>query len=237
MAIAHSLQPFIIAIDGPAGSGKTTTAKELARELGFVYVDTGAMYRALALHAVRNGVDFNNIPAVCDLLPDVDIRIERRNDDQHTLLNGEDIEDHIRTQEMSKAASDISAISCVREAMVELQRRAVIGADGAVLEGRDIGTVVFPESPCKIFLVADVETRARRRKEQLEEKGVNADIDVIRREIEERDENDSSREHAPLRKAKDAVEVDTTNTTVDEQVTMILALVKRRMNALLEGKD
>jgi len=237
MAIAHSLQPFTIAIDGPAGSGKTTTAKELARELGFVYVDTGAMYRALALHAVRNGVDFNNIPAVCDLLPDVDIRIERRNDDQHTLLNGEDIEDHIRTQEMSKAASDISAISCVREAMVELQRRAVIGADGAVLEGRDIGTVVFPESPCKIFLVADVETRARRRKEQLEEKGVNADIDVIRREIEERDENDSSREHAPLRKAKDAVEVDTTNTTVDEQVTMILALVKRRMNALLEGKD
>jgi cytidylate kinase len=235
MEIAPEHQPFIIAIDGPAGSGKTTTAKALAKELGFIYVDTGAMYRAVALFAQRRTESFSDHEAICALLSEVNIRLERRDGEQHTLLNGEDVETHIRTQEMSKAASDISAIPCVREAMVDLQRRAAREAHGAVLEGRDIGTVVFPDSPCKIFLVADAPTRARRRKLQLEEKGISADSDTILREIEERDRNDAGREHSPLRKATDAIEVETTNTSIDEQVSMILSLVRRRIDQFRKG--
>jgi cytidylate kinase len=235
MEIAQEHRPFIIAIDGPAGSGKTTTAKALARDLGFIYVDTGAMYRAVALHAMRRGVSLADRDAVCGLLPEVDIRLERVDGEQRTMLNGENVEAHIRTQEMSKAASDISAIPCVREAMVDLQRKATRGAQGAVLEGRDIGTVVFPDSPCKIFLVAGSETRALRRKMQLEERGAAADLDTIRREIEERDRNDAEREHSPLRKAKDAIEVETTNTTIEEQVSMILSVVRRRIDQFRKG--
>ncbi len=227
--------PFIIAIDGPAGSGKTTTAKALASALGFIYVDTGAMYRAVALFAQQNGVSIEDREAICALLPDVDIQLERIGGEQHTLLGGENVEAHIRTQEMSKAASDISAIPCVREAMVDLQRRAGQGGAGAILEGRDIGTVVFPDSPCKVFLVADALTRAQRRKLQLEEKGIPADLETIRSEIEERDRNDSAREHSPLRKAPDAIEVETTNTTIDEQVSMILSLVRRRLDQFRKG--
>ncbi len=227
--------PFIIAIDGPAGSGKTTTAKALARELGFIYVDTGAMYRAMALFAQRRGVALDDTQAICALLPEVDIRLERDGGEQHTLLGGENVEAHIRTQEMSKAASDISAIPCVREAMVDLQRRAGQGGKGAILEGRDIGTVVFPDSPCKVFLVADAMTRAERRKLQLEEKGIDGDVETIRREIEERDRNDAGREHSPLRKAPDAIEVETTNTTIDEQVSMILSLVRKRLDQFRKG--
>ena len=236
MEIAREHRPFIIAIDGPAGSGKTTTAKALARQLGFIYVDTGAMYRAVALFAQRRGVTTGDRDAVCALLPEIDIRLERADGEQRTLLNGEDVEAHIRTQEMSKAASDFSAIPCVREAMVELQRRAGRDAMGAVLEGRDIGTVVFPDSPCKIFLVADADARALRRKLQLEQQGVAADLATIRREIEERDRNDAGREHSPLRKAKDAIEVETTNTSIDEQVSMILTLVTKRITTVEKGQ-
>jgi len=237
MEIAPKHRPFIIAIDGPAGSGKTTTAKALAKELGFIYVDTGAMYRAVALFAQRRGVSMDDRDAICTLLDDVDIRLERTDGSQHTMLNGEDVEQHIRTQEMSKAASDISAIPCVREAMVDLQRHAAKDAMGAVLEGRDIGTVVFPDSPCKIYLVADTPTRAERRKKQLEEKGIPADLETIRREIEERDRNDAAREHSPLRKADDAIEVETTNTSIDEQVSMILSLVWKRIDQFQKGQS
>ena len=236
MVIAPELRPFIVAIDGPTGSGKTTTAKALARELGFIYVDTGAMYRAVALFALRRDAALDDRDAICALLPEIDIRLERVEGEQRTLLNGENVEAHIRTQEMSKAASDISAIPCVREAMVDLQRGAARDAMGAVLEGRDIGTVVFPDSPCKIYLVADAETRAQRRTLQLEEKGVAGDFATILREIEERDRNDAAREHSPLRKAKDAIEVETTNTSIDEQVSMILSLVVKRIDQFQKGQ-
>ncbi len=235
MEIAQEHRPFIVAIDGPAGSGKTTTAKALARDLGFIYVDTGAMYRAVALFARQRAVSITERDAICALLAEVDIRLARVDGEQQTLLNGENVEAHIRTQEMSRAASDISAIPCVREAMVDLQRKAARDAQGAVLEGRDIGTVVFPDSPCKVFLVADADTRAMRRKLQLEEKGIPADLATIRREIEERDRNDAEREHSPLRKAKDAIEVETTNTSIDEQVSMILSLVIRRIDQFQKG--
>ncbi|MDX9759027.1 MAG: (d)CMP kinase [Bacteroidota bacterium] len=236
MEIAREHRPFIIAIDGPAGSGKTTTARALARQLGFIYVDTGAMYRAVALFAQRRGVTAGDRDGVCALVSEIDIRLERVDGEQRTLLNGEDVEAHIRSQEMSRAASDFSAIPCVREAMVELQRRAGRDAMGAVLEGRDIGTVVFPDSPCKIFLVADADARALRRKLQLEQQGATADLATIRREIEERDRNDAEREHSPLRKAKDAIEVETTNTSIDEQVSMILTLVTKRIAAVEKGQ-
>jgi CMP/dCMP kinase len=229
MTTAPHTVPFVVAIDGPAGSGKTTTARDLARALGFVYVDTGAMYRAVALHVLRSGARVDDAEAVCGLLPGIDIRLEINGHMQRTLLGGEDVEDAIRTQDIARAASDVSAIPCVREAMVDMQRRAVSATTGAVLEGRDIGTVVFPDAPCKIFLVADAATRARRRMLQLAERGVAGDHVVILREIEERDRNDATRAHSPLRKAADAIEVETTNTSIDEQVAMILTLVRWRL--------
>jgi CMP/dCMP kinase len=231
----HTARPFIISIDGPAGSGKTTTARALAKLLGFIYIDPGAMYRAVALHAIDRGMSMDDADAVCSLLPDIDIRLEVRDGVQRTMLNGVDVEERIRSQEMSRAASDISSLSCVREAMVGLQRDAARNAVGAILEGRDIGTVVFPDAPCKIYLVADVETRALRRKLQLEGQGLTADLETIRGEIEQRDRNDSVREHSPLRKAKDAIEVETTNTTIDEQVTMIFGLVEKRLSQFRKG--
>ena len=193
------------------------------------------MYRAVAYAAIEKGIAFDDVDAICRLVPDLDVKLEVREGRQHTLLNGADIEDAIRSQEMSKAASDVSAIACVRETMVSLQRNAVKDAEGAILEGRDIGTVVFPDSPCKIYLVADVRARALRRQQQLEGKGMVVDVAVIETEIEERDRNDTLREHSPLRKAADAIEVETTNTSIEEQVSMILTLVEARL-AKLRGE-
>jgi CMP/dCMP kinase len=229
--------PFIVAIDGPAGSGKTTTARELARLLGFVYIDTGAMYRAVALAARQRGLTASDREAICALVMELDIRMETHDGVQCTLLGGRDVEAEIRTQEIARAASDISALGCVRDAMVELQRRVAVGAAGAILEGRDIGTVVFPSAPCKIYLVADVHTRALRRQRQLAEAGTTADLAVIEQEIAERDRNDAARDHSPLRKASDAIEVETTNTTIDEQVLMILTLVRARLDTVEKGRN
>ncbi len=234
--ISESVQtPFIVAIDGPAGSGKTTTARELARLLDFVYIDTGAMYRAVALASRERGLTADDRTEICAMLPELEIRMESLEGVQRTLLDGRDVEAEIRTQEIARAASDISAIACVREAMVDLQRSAALGAAGAILEGRDIGTVVFPKAPCKIFLVADVHTRALRRQRQLAESGTVSALEVIEREIAERDRNDAARDHSPLRKAADAIEVETTNTTIDEQVMMILTLVRKRLESVQKG--
>lgn len=226
---------FVIAIDGPAGSGKTTTARALASRLGFLYIDTGAMYRAVAYAVRMHGIALDDEQSVCRLLPTLEIRLEMHDGSQRTILNGSDIESEIRTQEMSKAASDISRITCVRESMVGLQRAVARTAHGSILEGRDIGTVVFPDSPCKIYLVADVHTRALRRLEQLREQGMTGELPTIVEEIEERDRNDMTRAHSPLRKADDAIEVETTNTTIEEQVGMILTLVQTRLEKV--GQD
>lgn len=228
---------FIVAIDGPAGSGKTTTARELAQRLGFVYVDTGAMYRAVAFAAREAGIAFTDETGICAAMPSFDIAIEAADHGQRTLLDGRDIEADIRTPEMSNAASIVSTIPCVRAAMVDLQRKVARSADAAILEGRDIGTVVFPESPCKIFLVADVRTRALRRQLQLKESGTDTDLDALIREIEERDRRDSTRELSPLAKASDAIEVETTNTTIDEQVRMIQSVVERRHARFLGERE
>ncbi len=237
MADQNNKSPFIIAIDGPAGSGKTTTAKALAQQLGFVYVDTGAMYRAVAYAARQRSIDMTDEAQVCAFIQSVEIAIQRVDGSQVTLLHGENVEPYIRTPEMSMLASKISAVPCVRDTMVKMQREVGYSSNGAVLEGRDIGTVVFPDSPCKIFLIASPETRAIRRQKQLAESGTNVELETLIKEIAERDANDANRKHSPLRKAPDAIEVETTNTTIDEQVSMILTLVKKRMNKLESGVE
>ncbi len=217
--------PFIIAIDGPAGSGKTTTAQLVSRALGFIYIDTGAMYRAVAYAVIDNGIPVSDSAAICRLLAGLRITFDIVDSDQHTFLNGIDIEHEIRSEAMSRAASEISRIPCVREEMVRLQRDQARRSPGSVLEGRDIGTVVFPDARCKFYLVADVGTRARRRHAQLLALGRTADLAAVEREILERDHNDAHRDHSPLRRANDAVEIDTTNLTIEGQVDEILRIV------------
>lgn len=224
--------PIIVAIDGPAGSGKTTTAKAIAEHFGWVYIDTGAMYRAVALEIQQKGISLSATDAVCSAVSEIEIRLDIHEGNQRTILNGKDVEDKIRTPEMSKAASDISALPCVREAMVTLQRKIAHSNSASVLEGRDIGTVVFPDSKCKIYLCADIATRAHRRQLQLAGQGIEKDVDEVMKEIEERDINDASRAHSPLRKAVDAIEVDTTNTSIREQVMIITGLIKERLKFL-----
>lgn len=229
MNIIENKTPFIIAIDGPAGAGKTTTAKLAANKLNFIYIDTGAMYRAVALAAIQHDISIDDARAVCELLPRIHIELQRQNNDQITLLDGKNVEAAIRTPEMSKAASDVSKIPCVREAMVNLQRTAGLRSKGAVLEGRDIGTVVFPDAPLKIFLVASVEARAERRRKDFLAAGSALDLETLKAQITDRDHNDSTRANSPLLKALDAVEIDTTNLTIYEQVQIILDLAQQRM--------
>ncbi|HLP16185.1 MAG TPA: (d)CMP kinase [Bacteroidota bacterium] len=220
------MKKLIIAIDGPAASGKSSTAKRVARELGYIHIDTGAMYRAVALKAIRQGIDAGDIEAIGRMAASTTVRIEYdRIQTPHVLLDGEDVTDSIRLPEVSKAASAISAVPAVRELLVREQR--VMGvAGGIVMDGRDIGTVVFPEAELKIFMVADVYERAVRRAMELEEKGIRADILALEREIMERDKNDSTRVHSPLKKADDAIVINTTRLTIEEQTAMILSKVK-----------
>ena len=191
-------------------------------------MDTGAMYRAIALAAKQREISLDDVHSICEMVGKVDLAIRRNGESQETLLDGKNVEHIIRTSEISMGASKVSAIPCVREAMVEMQREVGYESDGAILEGRDIGTVVFPDAPCKVYLVADVRTRAVRRQKQLAESGTSVELETLEREIAERDQNDMTREHSPLRKPDDAIEVETTNTTIDEQVSMILSLVKNR---------
>lgn len=213
----------IITIDGPAGAGKSTTARRVAEALGFVYIDTGAMYRAVTLAVLRQGIDMTD-DAATQLVQTLDVELEHGPDGQHTFLNGEDVSLLIRSAAVTNAVSAVSALPGVRRAMVEIQRR--IGRrGGVVMDGRDIGSVVFPDADVKIYLVADVDERVRRRLAEVQSRGEQVSEEAIRHQIVERDRLDSSRADSPLIRPHGAIDVDTTSLTIDGQVQRILDIV------------
>ena len=214
----------VIAIDGPVGAGKTTTARAVARRLGFLYIDTGAMYRAVTVEVLKRGADPNDENAVAAIASDVNIDLDMDTEGQRTILNGEDVSGRIRDRDVTNAVSAVSAMRPVRERMWAIQRR--VGAKGGVvMEGRDIGTVVFPDAELKVYLDASAEVRAKRRYDELVAKGKAVPFDELCREIEARDRANTERALAPLRLAEDAVRIDTSAMTFDEQVDAIVALV------------
>lgn len=215
---------MIIAIDGPAGAGKSTIASRVADELDFQLIDTGAIYRTVAWKAEKEGLDLEDGEAVAELARSLDFEFRREDGENVLYCNGESVGDEIRTSEVSYGASIVSAHHEVREALLQIQRE--LGRErSSVLEGRDIGTVVFPDADVKVFLTATPEERARRRVEQMEEKGEEADYDDVLSEIVARDERDSGRSAAPLKKASDAVAIDSTQYSIEEVVEKILDLV------------
>lgn len=216
-----------IAIDGPGGAGKSTIARALARELGYIYVDTGALYRAIGLYARRNGAAPGDFASVTALLPSIRLELRWVENVQRIFLNGEDVSEEIRLPEISMAASDVSAMTPVREFLLDLQRDMARN-HSVVMDGRDIGTVVLPDAQVKIFLTADLEARARRRCRELEEKGTPAGYTRVLEELRQRDYNDTHRAAAPLRQAEDAVLADTTSLTLEESVALVKRIVKEK---------
>ena len=217
-----------IAIDGPSGAGKSTLARRCAAAFGFLYADTGAIYRTVGLAAVRAGIDRKDGQAVAGLLPG--LKIEMKYDaqgEQRMYLNGEDVSDAIRMPEISLAASDVSSLPVVRQFLLEMQR-GLARTQSVLMDGRDIGTVVLPDADLKVFLTASAEERARRRVLQLQEKGVTEDYEKVLQEIRYRDEQDMNRETAPLRQAEDAVLLDTTDLSYDESFAAISQLILER---------
>ncbi len=227
MPLPHSSERrIIIALDGPAGSGKSTTARKIAHTLGYVYIDTGAMYRAITLAALRAGAAIHN-DALQTIVQTSRIELLPSAEGQRTLLNGEDVSTEIRSREVTETVSSVSALGVVRSAMVECQRE-LGNAGGVVMDGRDIGTVVFPQAELKIFLVASLEERARRRLAELGASAANITLDEMCAQLRERDRQDSEREISPLTKATDAIEIDTSSLSIDEQVSQILAFAEER---------
>ncbi len=223
-----------IAIDGPAGAGKSTIAKAVAQALGILYLDTGAMYRAMALKALRAGVDPRDPEAVESLLPDTDIFARNIDGAQHTYLDGEDVSQLLRTQEMARAASDISAIPKVRIKLAQVQR-AVAQAGDVVMDGREIGSYVLPDTPHKFFVTASLEERARRRWTELKAAGKagGRTLGDIQEEVAQRDYNDSHRAFAPLVQVPDAVVIDTTHMTITQAVDAVLAKLPSKVGGEL----
>lgn len=217
-------QELIIAIDGPSGAGKSTLSKLLADRLGYINLDTGAMYRCVALAALRRGIDSGDHPSLGALARALRIEFVRTAAGERVLLDGEDVSTAIRTPEVSLLTSKISASPQVREALVALQRQLGAGG-GVVLEGRDIGTVVFPQAHVKFFLIASAQERGRRRFEELRAKGIAVELEQTINEVEARDAADSDREHAPLLQAADAVAIDSTALSIDEVLEQMLVLI------------
>lgn len=219
---------MIIAIDGPAGSGKSSTAREVARRTDSLYIDTGAMYRAVALLSLQRGVDPES-KKFDALIPLINIRLEQSESGVRVFLNGEDVSELIRSSEVSEMSSRVSKRLDVRNRMVELQRQMAAEAMkigiSVVMEGRDIGTVVFPQAQFKFFLVADPRVRAKRRALQMKEEGLEADQEILYTELIERDERDATRTHSPLTRAEDAIEIDTSSVSFEEQVETIIAVI------------
>ena len=220
-----------IAIDGPAGAGKSTISKEVAKKLGIIYIDTGAMYRAIGLAAVRSGIDTKDAEGVKSVLDKVDITISHSDGTQQIFLNGENVSEEIRLPEISVAASNVAVIPEVRLKLVELQRSLAEKCD-VIMDGRDIGTYVLPNAELKIFLTASVDERARRRYKELLEKGVKTDFDEVKADMEYRDKNDSGRDFAPLREADDSITLDNTDITAQEAADKICRLAKERRGEL-----
>lgn len=216
---------MIVAIDGPAATGKSTSAKKVSQELGFTHLDTGAMYRCVTLSVLRNQITLDNENALSQLLKELDIRLEKLDDELIVYLNGEDVSDEIRKAEVTSYVSTVSALSQVRNALVRIQRNIAKNQD-CVVEGRDIGTIVFPDAEFKFFLVADDFVRARRRQLDLIAIGEEKSIAVLVEEIRQRDFLDSERSNSPLRKADDAIEIDTSKMTFEEQVAFMVNKVK-----------
>ena len=218
---------MIIAIDGPAGAGKSTIAKRIAQQLGLVYIDPGAMYRAVGLKAKRNNIACSEQEKIEEMLKNTEVELKNENGATAVYLDGENVSTEIRLPEISRMASDISAVPVVRYAMVEMQRSMANKTD-TILDGRDIGTFVLPNADVKIFLTASVEERAERRYKELIARGENVKREDVRSDIEKRDYNDSHRALAPLKKADDATEVDTTGMTIDQVCEKIISLVRNK---------
>ena len=217
-----------IAIDGPAGAGKSTISKKVASALGFVYIDTGAMYRTVGLKAVRCGVDTNDEKGVIELLPSLDIDIRHEGVEQHIYLDGEIVSDKIRTPQISMAASNVSRIPAVRLAMVDMQRKLAQNHD-VVMDGRDIASYVLPDAEIKIFLTASVDARAKRRYDELLEKGESVSFEDVKKEMIQRDTNDSTREFAPLTVADGAEVIDTSELTLSESIDKVIDYVRENL--------
>ncbi len=223
-----------ISIDGPAGAGKSTISKAAARALGFTYIDTGAMYRAVGLKAIRLGLDTKtDADKIASMMDDTDIDIRHADDGQHIILDGEDVTAQIRLPEVSIAASDASAVAAVRLKLVGLQRR-LAEKDSVVMDGRDIGSFVLPDAQIKIYLTATVEDRAKRRYDELIEKGIAANYDEVKADIAYRDKNDASRKIAPLKVPDGAIVLDTTGNTLEQSIALMLGTIKERLRCFSE---
>ncbi|MBP1569304.1 MAG: (d)CMP kinase [Oscillospiraceae bacterium] len=217
-----------IAIDGPAGAGKSATAKAVAKELGFIYVDTGALYRGIGLYVIRKGAKASSIEEVVPLLAEIKIEMKHIENEQHIFLNGEDVSGLIRTESVSAAASDVSAIPAVRDFLFDMQRD-IAEKNDVIMDGRDIGTVVLPDAELKIFLTAKPEVRAERRVKQLLEKGIEANFDDVLADVIQRDYNDSHRDFRPLKLAEDGILLDNSELSFEETFEKIISLAKERM--------
>lgn len=225
-------RPFIVAIDGPAGAGKSSVSKILARRLGFALVDTGAIYRCVALKAKREGLAFDDDAKLGELLGRVHIHFQVQGEDNHVFLDGEDVSAEIRTPDISMVASQVSSRPVVRSGLLQLQRRLALEAEkGAILEGRDIGTVVFPDADAKFFLEADPTVRARRRYEELFQKGVERSLEDVLADQNKRDRDDAARAVAPLKAAEDAVRIDSSAAPLSEVVHQLETEIQRRIAA------
>ena len=219
---------MIIAIDGPAASGKSTSSKLLAKQLGYLYLDTGAMYRCIAFSILENKIDISNQNSLTKFLKNFEIDLKKTNNNLSFFVNGKNVTNKIRKSDVSQKVSEVSAIPIIREYMVRIQR-SFTNNNSCVMEGRDIGTVVFPGAEFKFFFIASDEVRAKRRQLELESLGEKKSLVNLMHEIKKRDKFDSERGHSPLRKAFNAIEVDTTNMTIDEQVNFMLSKIKLKI--------
>jgi cytidylate kinase len=213
---------FVVAIDGTSGSGKTTTARKVSELLGWLYLDTGATYRAVAYFVLKRGINPNDEDKVIQILDELSVEIEKANGEQRTIVNGEDISDKIRTDEINKAVTPISKIREVRKYLVGIQRK-IVDDRNAIVEGRDIGTVVFPDADIKFYMDADISIRAARREKQYD----TGNPEEVKKDLKRRDHHDSTRKESPLKKAADAYLLDTSSLSIDKQVNIVISEIKK----------